>query len=61
MRAVKKQIEEINRMYESIEKTKSQYLRNDYLKGIRRKKKELKIYCKYRGYDYNEISKSILY
>ena len=61
MRAVKRQIEEINRMYASIEKTKSQYLRNDYLKSICKMKKELKTYCKYRGYDYNEISKSILY
>ena len=59
MKAAREHIEEINRMYVAVEKTKSQYLKNDYSKNIHRMKKELKTYCGYKGYDYKELSKLI--
>ena len=41
-------VNEIKRMEESIKKTKSEKLKADYTKGIRRMKKQLKIYDNYR-------------
>ena len=41
-----KEVEEIKRLYEAMNKTKSMYLKNDYAKAIHNKKDELKFYCK---------------
>lgn len=59
MRAAREHIQEINRLYETMNKSKSYYLKNDYSKRIHRMKKELKTYCKYRGYNYHELMKGI--
>lgn len=57
MKAVNKQIIEINRLYDAIENTKSEKLKNDYIKRIKRLKSELKEYCSYKGYSYQKIIK----
>lgn len=60
MRAVNNQLEEIKRLKRAINKTKSQHLKNDYLKNIRKLQNELKEYCFYRGYNYKKIIKGVL-
>lgn len=57
MRAAMRQVEEIRRLEQAISKTKSTYLINDYSKNIRTLKRELREYCGYRGFDYNEVIK----
>lgn len=59
MNAVNRQLEEIKRLKRAINKTKSQYIKNDYSKNIRKLQKELKEYCQYRGYNYKEIIKKV--
>lgn len=49
------EINDIKRMEEAIKKTDSPYLINDYQKAIARKTKELKLYCKYKGLDYEKL------
>ena len=56
MRAAMQHVAEIKRMQEAMQKTSSEYLKRDYAKGIATLQKELKEYCKYRGYDYNKIT-----
>lgn len=60
MKAAREHIQEINRLYKAMHKSKSQYLKNDYSKRIHNMKKELKTYCGYRGYNYKELMKGIL-
>lgn len=60
MKAVNKQLEEIKRLEQAIEKTKSKHLKNDYQKAIARKKRELKEYCFINGYSYSKIIKSYI-
>ena len=55
MKAAMRQVEEIRRLEEAINKTKSSYLINDYSKNIRTLKAELREYCVYRGFDYNKV------
>ena len=55
MKAVMRQIEEINRVKEALKKTESPYLKMDYQKNLKRLKKDLREYCYYRGYSYREI------
>ena len=55
MRAVMRQLEEINRVKEAIHKTESPHLKQDYQKHLKRLKKELREYCYYRGFAYKEI------
>ena len=57
MKAVQRQLNEINRLKAAIKITKSNYLKNDYSKHIKTLKAELKEYCGYRGYDFNKIMK----
>lgn len=47
-------LEEINRLKDAISRTKSQKLRNDYSKAIKRKKAELREYCKYKNINLKE-------
>lgn len=61
MKAVMRQVEEINRLLTALKKTDSKYLKHDYTKAIKLKTKELKEYCFYKGYDYKEISRRYLY
>lgn len=42
-------VAEIRRMEAAVEQTKSEYLKRDYGKAIKRMKKELAEYDKYRG------------
>lgn len=57
MKAVNRQLEEIKKYKIAMEKSKSVYLKNDYAKCIHRLKKELREYCKWRGYNFKEIMK----
>ena len=55
MRAVVRQLEEIKRLEEAIQRSKSKHLKTDYSKRIARLKKELKEYCYYRGLNFRAI------
>ena len=55
MRAAMRQVEEINRLKEAVEKTKSAHLKNDYAKNIKRLTAELREYCGYRKYDFRKV------
>lgn len=55
MKAAMRQVEEIDRLEKAISKTKSVYLKNDYMKNMRTLKAELKEYCGYRGFDYQRV------
>lgn len=55
MKAAMRHVEEINRMKEALKKTNSEHLRIDYSKSIKRKQKELREYCYYRGFDYKRL------
>lgn len=46
---------EINRKIQAIEKTKSQYLKNDYAKSVRADLEELKTYCNYKGLNFTDF------
>lgn len=59
MKQALKVIDEIKADYKAIEQSKSPYLINDRLKHINALKRDLKEYCKYRGYNYNELEKMI--
>ena len=59
MKQALKVINEIKADYKAIEKSKSKYLINDRLKHIKSLKRDLKEYCGYKGYDYNDIEKLI--
>lgn len=50
-------INEIKRLYAAINKSKSKYLKNDYYKNIKRLKADLKEYCGYKNFNYNELVK----
>lgn len=47
-KAEMKHIEEIKRLEEAVGKTNSEYLRNDYMKAIKRMKRELKEYRRFK-------------
>ena len=49
--------QEIDQLNEAIKKTKSPYLKRDYLKAIHRKKNDLKEYCKYKSLSYAKVMK----
>lgn len=55
MKAIERHINEIKRYQEAIEKTDSNYLKNDYSKKISRMIKELREYCYYRDYDFTDV------
>ena len=55
MNAAKRHVAEINRLKLAIDKTKSQYLKNDYSKNLKTLILELKEYCGYRGFDFEKI------
>lgn len=57
MKAVQRQLQEIDRLKTAIDKSDSQYLKNDYSKNIRVLTAELKEYCEWRGYDFQQIMK----
>ena len=49
MNAREKQIAEIEHLKQALKVTKSKYSKRDYIKGIRRKERELKLYDQYRS------------
>lgn len=57
MESVKRQVDEIKRLQQIVNKSKSRFIKNDYTKRIIRLKNELKDYCDYRGYDYKKVRK----
>ena len=61
MKAALRHIDEINTLLKAHKKTESIYLKHDYAKAIRQKQKELKQYCLFKGYDYKELSRRILW
>lgn len=61
MQAAMRQVDEINRLLAAHKKTDSCYLKKDYAKAINRKTKELKQYCLYKGYDFKQINRRILW
>ena len=50
-------LEEIKRLQEAVRKTKSEKLRRDYLKAIKRKKEELEEYCGDKGINLETVVK----
>lgn len=59
MKAVERQINEIKRYQQAIEKTKSAYLKNDYSRCISRLINELREYCTYRNYNFKVIARRL--
>lgn len=55
MKTAIKEAQEIRRLILAAENTKSRYLRSDYGKAVKRKKKELQEYCGFRGIDYKAV------
>lgn len=51
----KTEADDIKRMREAIQRTKSKNLKEQYAKAIKIKIFELKHYCKYKGIDYYEL------
>lgn len=59
MRQALKVIEQIKADYKALETTKSQHLINDRLKHINALKRDLKEYCKYKGYNYDKLIQAV--
>ena len=57
MKQVRKEIDEINRLYDLVKSTDASTLRRDRKKAIIRKVGDLREYCGYRGFDFTEVSK----
>ena len=57
MKAIERHMVEIKKYQSIVNESNNTYIINDYSKAIRRLKRELKTYCKFRGYDYNTIMK----
>ena len=57
MKAVRKQIFEIKRMQYACATSHSPYLKNDYEKKIKSMIRDLKEYCSYKKYNYDEIKR----
>ena len=57
MKAIERHLAEIKKYQSIVNESNNTYIINDYSKAIRRLKRELKTYCKFRGYDYNIIMK----
>lgn len=55
MKNVTQQVQKIKEFQLAIKKTKSKYLRKDYGKAIKRLTYELKEYCNFKKYDFDEI------
>lgn len=55
MKAAQRQVAEINRLKQAVEKTNSQYLKNDYSKNIKTLTAELREYCGWKGYDFTKV------
>lgn len=58
MKAVKQHLDSIKEFQKIIDRSDNPYIINDYSKAIRRLKRELRTYCKYKGFDYNKILKN---
>ena len=58
MTAAIREAEDIRRMQHAIHVSVSDKLKTDYRKAIRRKAKELREYCRYRGIDFDELMRA---
>lgn len=57
MKAVERHIEEIKKYQAIVNKSDNPYIITDYSKAICRLKRELKTYCKFKGFNYNNLMK----
>lgn len=55
MKAIMREIEEINALKDEISKTTSKELVDEYRRAINRKKKDIKEYCGYKNIDYRSL------
>lgn len=55
---IERQINEILRLKTAIQKTSSEYLKNDYSKNIKKRKNKLKAYCYANGHNYKRLAKA---
>lgn len=57
--AAMQEVADIRRMQHAINITKSEKLKNDYRKSIKRKSKELREYCRFTGANYEALWKVV--
>lgn len=57
MKAIERHMVEIKKYQSIVNESNNPYIINDYSKAIRRLKRELKTYCKFKGFNYNDIMK----
>ncbi len=55
MIAIEKHLDDIKRYESIVNNSNNPYVINDYSKAIKRLKRELRMYCNYRGIDYKKI------
>lgn len=55
MFAIEKHLDDIKRYESIVRNSDNPYIINDYSKAIKRLKRELKVYCQFRGLDYKKI------
>lgn len=59
MKRALQQIDDINLLIDSVYKSNYSTFKRDRKKGAKRKIKELREYCNYKGLDFNELKKDI--
>lgn len=57
MKAIERHIAEIQKYQSIVNQSNNPHIINDYSKAIRRLKRELKIYCNFRDFNYNDVMK----
>lgn len=57
MKQARKLLEKIDRKKQALLKTDSEHLKKDYSKSIKSDLKELKDYCKFKGLDFEELTR----
>lgn len=57
MNAIEKHIDDIKRYQSIVQESDNPYIVHDYSKAVVRLKRELKTYCKFRGFNYKDIEK----
>ena len=55
---IEKHLDDIRRYESIVRESDNPYIVRDYSKAIRRLKRELRMYCNYRGIDYNKLLKN---
>lgn len=60
MNALERHCAEIKRLKEEKSKSKSRYLISDYNKKIKEMITDLREYCKFRNFDFNEVANGLI-